>query len=104
MASILVERLMGEPYVAHSLKISVHSFFAAQNEVVAGRLTRAQIKNYLNMDIDTATEYDLLADKVPAQIANRTEWINGIHTVFILAEDRAPGYDTPAAVRTKLAL
>lgn len=104
MASILIERLMGVPFVLENLKIPVHTFFAAQNEVIAGRLTRAQIKNYLAMDTDTATEYDVLANKAPGQIANRTEWVNGIHAVFLLAESRVPGYDTPTAVRTKLGI
>jgi hypothetical protein len=50
---------------------------------VRGALTVAGIKTFLNMDA-AAAEYDL--------------------AVFILAEQRYPGYSTPAKVRAKLGL
>lgn len=98
----LVERLMGEPYVTHSQKIAVHEFFAAQVEVVGGYLTRTQVKNYYSMDAAAITEYDALVDKAPGTDAAKALWIERVHAVFLLAEERIPGYDTPANVRTKL--
>lgn len=101
----LIERLMGveEP------KIPVHDFFAAQSEVIAGRLTLAQIKNYLNLDAAAQAEYDALAATAPTgstatATANKAIFIEKIHAVFILAEQGYPGYSTPAEVRTKLGI
>jgi hypothetical protein len=90
-------------------KIAVHTFFAAQNELDRGQLTAAQIQNYLSMDATTITEYQALIALAPTgtnatAIANRARYINQIHSVFILAEDRAPLYSTPAEVRTRLGL
>ena len=104
MASSLVERLMGDPFCPPNDKIPVHSFFAAQVEIIAGRLTKAQVKTYLAMDADTQAEYDTLAAMAPATTADRVLWLEGIHSLFILAEDKVPGYDTPAGVRSKLGL
>lgn len=101
----LVERLMGleEP------KIPVHTFFAAMQEVVNGNLTGTQVKNYLNMDQSAQDEYDAIGALYPTGTTalayfNKTTFISRIHAVFILAETREMGYDTPAAVRTKIGL
>jgi hypothetical protein len=101
----LVERLMGleEP------KIPVHGFFAAANEIVAGRLTIAQVKSYLQMDQAAQDEMDALAALAPTgtnatALANKALWISQVHSVFMLAEGQYPGYDTPAGVRSKLGL
>lgn len=101
----LVERLMGieEP------KIPVHDFFAAQSEIIAGRLTLAQVKSYLQMDAAAQAEYDAIAATAPTgntatAIANKAIFIEKIHAIFILAEELYPGYSTPAEVRTKLGI
>lgn len=101
----LVERLMGleEP------KIPVHDFFAAQNEIIAGRLTIAQVKTALGMDAAAQAEYDTLAATAPTgttatALANKALFISGIHAVFILAEGGYTGYNTASAVRTKLGI
>ena len=54
----LVERLMGDPFSTDAEKISVHDFFAAQQEIISGRLTVANVKTFLAMDTATAAEYD----------------------------------------------
>jgi len=109
----LVERLMGladdgvtPDYVA---KIAVHAFFAAQSEVIAGRLTLAQVKAFLNMDAEDQAEYNTLAATAPTgttgtATANKAIFIEKVHAVFILAEGRYPGYSTPAEVRSKLGI
>ena len=104
--SALIERLMGEPYVDHSEKISVHEFFAGQNEVMQGYLTVAQVKTYYAMDAAAIVDYDALVAKCPAANlkADRALYIERVHGVFILAEHRTPGYDTPADVRIKLGI
>lgn len=90
-------------------RIKVHDFFAAQSEVARGALTVVQVKNFLDMDIATATEYDALIALSPAggttaaQIG-RLNYINQMHAVFLLAEKRYPQYSTPAEVRLKLGL
>lgn len=101
----LVERLMRleEP------KIPVHFFFAAQSEVIAGRITIAQVKAFLNMDVACAAEYDALAATAPTgststALANKALFIEKIHAIFILAEGLYPGYSTAAEVRTKLGI
>ena len=102
----LVERLMNweQP------RISVHQFFAAQTEVVAGRLTVANVKNFLQMDAAAQAEYDALIATAPTgttatALANKALFIEKVHSVFILAEaGNIPGYSTPAEVRAKLGI
>ena len=101
----LVERLMGleEP------KIPVHDFFAAGHELVMGRLSAAQIKSNLNMDAAAQAEFDALIALAPSgstalATAQKAQYVESIHSVFILAEGGYPGYNTPAAVRGKLGL
>lgn len=101
----LVERLMGDS----SPKIPVHDFFAACNELSVGRLTAAQIKNFLGMDAAAAAEFDALIALAPTgstalAIANRAMYISGVHSVFILAENKYPTYSTGAEVRAKLGI
>lgn len=101
----LIERLMKMEAPA----IPVHTFFAAQQEILSGRLTVAQVKTFLQMNAAAIAEYDALIALAPtgtttAAIANKALYISGIHAVFLLAESRVPGYDTPTAVRIKLGL
>jgi hypothetical protein len=101
----LVERLMGleEP------KIPVHDFFAAAQEIIAGRLTAAQVKTALALDASASTEFDTIAATAPTgstatALANKGLWVHSIHSVFILAEGGYAGYNTPAGVRSKLGI
>lgn len=101
----LVERLMGleEP------KIPVHDFFAAAMEIIAGRLTVAQVKTALSLDTAGQSEFDALAATAPTgtsatALANKGLWVNSMHSVFVLAEGGYAGYNTPAAVRSKLGI
>lgn len=101
----LVERLMGleEP------KIAVHAFFASANEIIAGALTTAQVKAFLAMDTPAANEFDALVATAPTgtaaiNLAQKALFISRVHSVFVLAEAAVTGYNTPAAVRTKLGI
>jgi hypothetical protein len=101
----LVERLMGleEP------KIPVHDFFAAAMEIIAGRLTTTQVKNALELDAAGQAEFDTLAATAPTgstatALANKALWVHSMHSVFVLAEGSYAGYNTPAAVRSKLGI
>jgi hypothetical protein len=100
----LVERLMHWPTEPEADWISVHQFFAAQHEVMMGYLTTANVKTYLAMDAGDIADYDaMIANTPPAnQKADRALYIERIHAVFILAEQRVTQYTTPAEVRTKL--
>ena len=101
----LVERLMGleEP------KIPVHDFYAAGNEIIASRLTVAQLKTALVLDAPASTEFDTLVATAPTgtsalATAQKALWLSGIHSVFLLAYGGYAGYNTPALVRTKLGI
>lgn len=101
----LIERLMDWD-VAGDRRIAVHSFFAACQEIVAGRLTSTQVQTYLQMDAADLADWNAVVATMPAQnqTAARAQWVSSIHSVFILAEDRAPQYSTPAEVRAKLGI
>jgi hypothetical protein len=108
----LVERLMG----LESPPIAAHAFFAACNELMAGRITATGIKNYLGMNAAASAEFDTLIANAPStsnatNIANRALYIERVHSVIILANHQegnppvpVPGYSTPAEIRTKLGL
>lgn len=103
----LVERLMH--LETGERNIAVHQFFAAVNEVIAGALTGAQVANYLEFSVEDQVDWDALAAQFPTgttstALANKALMVERIHGVFILAEGRVPGYDTPANVRTKLGI
>jgi hypothetical protein len=107
----LIERLMNVSTddTPGNRRIPVHDFFAAQSEVMAGKITVAQVKSFLNMDSATATEYDALVATAPtgtsaAALANKALFVNGVHSKFILAEKRYPGYSTPAELRANLGI
>lgn len=101
----LVERLMG----TETPKIPVHDFFAACHELVMGRLTVAQIKTALNMDASAQSEFDTMVALAPTgstalATAQKAQYVESMHSVFILAEGGYAGYNTPANVRSKLGI
>lgn len=100
----LIERLMHDSSEVESRWLSVHSFFAAASEVERGALTSNQVQTYLAMTAPDIADWNALVALVTGAAAARLAVIQRIHSVFILAEVRAPGYDTPAAVRTKLGI
>jgi hypothetical protein len=105
----LIERLMRWPSEPNSRWIHVHAFYAAGHELVAGNLTAAQIKTGFAMTPADATEFDALAATAPTgsaalAVANKALFVSRVHAVLMLAEDRFPGYDTPAGVRAKLGI
>lgn len=102
----LIERLMHEASEPEGRWISVHQFFAANSEVDWGALTIAQVKAFYAMTAADIVDYDALINQLPPanQTGNRARFINRIHAVFILAEQRVPNYSTPAEVRAKLGI
>lgn len=103
----LVERLMH----IETPHISEHTFFAANLEIIAGRLTVAQVKTYLQMDAAAIAEYDALIALAPtgsttAALIAKSDYVQKIHAVFLLAgaHPAPPGYATPAEVRIKLGI
>ena len=90
-------------------RIPAHAFFAANHERIEGRLTRQEVIDLFAMDAATIVEYDVLAATAPTgtnalQTALKALFIEKVHAIFILANGRYAGYDTPAAVRTKLGI
>ena len=102
----LIERIMGE---SGFTKISVHQFYAINNERIAGRQTRQDVIDVLGLTGDDITEYDELAALAPSGStalaeAQKSLFLNSVHSVFLLAEMRVTGYHTPTLVRSKLGL
>ncbi len=103
----LVERLMGLPGFGD--KIAVHMFFASNHQRIDGELTRQDVIDAFQMSAADIVEYDALAALAPTgtaalNVAQKAMFIEKIHAIFILAEDRFPGYTTAALVRAKLGL
>jgi len=102
----LYDRLLGTS--EQVAKISVHAFQATLGEFARGRLTGAQAQSLLAsisgspLAPDEVTEAQTLlatfTGSATAKLARATE----VDHVLLLAEGRAPGYDTPAAVKTRL--
>lgn len=102
----LIERLMG---VQGFEKISVHQFFAINNERIAGKQTRQNVIDALGLTAADLTDYDALAAQAPGGStalaeAQKSLFLNTIHSVLILAEMGTAGYNTPALVRARLGL
>jgi len=102
----LVERLMG---IDGFVKITVHTFFALNNERIQGRQTRQNVIDALGLTGADITEYDALAALAPSGStalaeAQKSLFLGSVHSVFLLAEERVAGYSTPAEVRAKLGL
>lgn len=100
----LIERLMGEPGYE---KISVHTFWSANNERIEERFTRQNVIDVLGLVGQDITDYDQLANAAPngttqADRIKQARFNNSVHSIFLLAEVRAPGYDTPANVLSKI--
>lgn len=100
----LIERLMHDSSEPESRWIAVHLFFAAASEVERGALTQTQVKNFLNMTAADEVDWNALVALVTGAAAAKLAIIQRIHAVFILAENRITGYDTPGAVRSKLGI
>lgn len=100
----LVERLMHDSSEPESRWFAVHAFFAACSEIERGALTIAQVKNFMDMTPEDGVDFDALVGLVTGAAAARLAVIQRVHSVFILAEGRYPGYDTPVAVRGKLGI
>lgn len=100
----LIERLMHDSSEPSSRWIPVHDFFAAASEVERGALTSNQVQTALAMTAPDITDWNALVALVTGAAAARLAVIQRMHAVFILAESRWTGYDTAAAVRTKLGI
>ena len=114
----LVERLMkvgddGNPIHDRSDAISCHTFFAALNEIVAGALTLQNVKDAFTIRTvadssgrSDADDINALAAAAPpaSSPAGRALYIERLHAVFLLAEVRFVGYETPPKIRAKLGI
>lgn len=100
----LIERLMHDTSEPATRHIPVHDFFAAASEVERGALTSNQVQTALAMTAPDIADWNALVALVTGAAAARLAIIQRMHAVFILAEGRYAGYDTPSAVRTKLGI
>jgi hypothetical protein len=120
---MLIERFMGlqddgsPPGEGYDLKIPVHIFFSACSEIIASRLTVAQVKALIWLPTNPTApamrtspndqaEFDALIALAPGagNPAGRALYLESVHGILMLAEWRMAGYDTPALVRTKLGI
>lgn len=101
----LYERLMGLDPVGP--KLPVHQFQATLAEFGRGRLTGPQAQAVIDTFSDPLTPAEvteaqtLLATITGSATAKLARCVE-IDQVLMLSEVHAPGYDTPAAVRTRL--
>lgn len=87
--------------------IGVHSFFAAQLEVLQNNLTVAQVKAFLSMSPADEIDYDAMIALVVAAptLEEKHLLTQQFHSIFLLGELRVSGqYDTPADVRAKIGI
>jgi hypothetical protein len=101
----LVERIMGEPFEPDpARRIPVHEFAAWCYESAFGPRTVAEIKAYFAMTTEDAAEFDAIIAKITGTDAQRHRLVFQLEQVFILAEVRAPAYNTPVLVRSRIGL
>jgi hypothetical protein len=100
----LYERLLG----LSGDKIPVHQFQATLAEFGRDRLTGAQAQSVIEsvsgspLDAAGVTEAQALLATVSGSAAARLARVAEIDHVLMLAEIRAPGYDTAALVKARL--
>jgi hypothetical protein len=84
--------------------MTVHQFFAAAFEVAQGPRTAQEIKNYYNMTPADEVEFDIIVANAPSSAAQLALYLESLHAVFMLAEERVPFYSTPAELRSRLGI
>ena len=85
----LLEKLKG----TNDIKLPVHQFYSALIEWSEGATTRADIVSYFSLDASDETDLDWLKGKFDAS-ANKREFADRIHGIFMLAESGYPNYQT----------
>ncbi len=110
MANRLVERLCqtfdsSDPEYFNGINIAYEPFVGVVGRVVSGRHTRAQAKNFYNMNAEDATGFDLLLDLIDGK-AGVAEKLLGMHqftAIMTFWEQRdIPGYQTPDDIQSEL--
>lgn len=102
----LYERLIGDGEGV--AKIPVHGFVSTLAEFGRGVLTGAQAQTVIvslsgaPLDAGEVTEAQTLLATVTGSTTAKLARVKLIDDVLLLAEARVPGYDTPAAVRSRL--
>lgn len=102
----LYERLMGEG--EDVAKVPVHQFVSTLAEYGRGVLTGAQAQAIIiavsgaPLTAGEVTEAQALLATITGTTTAKLARVKLIDDVLLLAESRVPGYDTPAAVRTRL--
>lgn len=89
----LLEKLQGST----SPKIAVHQFASALIEWSSGETSRAIIISYFQLDAADETDLDWLKGKFDAS-ANKREFMDRIHGIFMLAEAGYPNYQTQSEI------
>lgn len=115
----LIERIMrlkddgtNDPNRRSSDRLSVNTFFSAMQEVIHGRMTAAEFRtgNAIRMTVDASGRSDnqdlndIVALLPASGTIGRANFAAAIHSIFLLAEARFPGYTTPAQIRAKVGI
>jgi len=95
----LLDKLAGD----QEPKLPVHQFYAALAEFAAGAVTRQNVVDYFQLDSADEVELDfLIAEYQATDPTRQQEFLEFIHRIFMLAEVKVPGYDSNAALSTRI--
>ena len=100
----LIDKLAGLEDPETGTKFSVNAFHAALVELSNGEVTQQNIIDYFGMDADDQTDLQWLIGRYNAQpnAAAKEKFVELMRTLFVLAEEGAPGYTTSALLAARI--
>ena len=103
----LIDRIAGftdSPIPEGFKRIPVDAFWACLYELSQGKLTKAQIVSYFELDAAEDAELQWLIDKYNAQptATAKQKFVELIRVMFMLAEGEVPGYTTNAQITARI--
>lgn len=99
----LIDKLAGLPGIEGE-KFSVNAFHSMLEEMADGAVNKAQIVAYFGMDADDQSDLDWLIARYNAQPVGeaRAKFVALVRRLFLLAEERVPGYTTSAQLAARI--
>ena len=100
----LINRLSGIGLSEGQGKLAVNTFHAAMYELAAGKVSKAQIVNYFDLDAAEEGELDWIITQYNLQpnAAAKEKYIELLRVCFVMAEGQVPGYTTNAELSARL--
>jgi hypothetical protein len=84
--------------------LASHDVYSGMVEVIEGEITVAAYKSQINATAEDEVDIDAIVANAPGPEAARAIYVQRIHAVFMLTENRWPTYNTPSGVRTRLGI